>query len=760
MRTFAGIAAFVLTCGLSFAGEITPLGPEFLATTRTMHDQHDLWIACDNDGNFVISYAQGDIFYRRFDRSGTPLSDDVQLNQTVFAGDQDETYAAMDPFSGDFLICYTDRVNDGDQTGSAGRFFQADGTPYGNEQFLNTHITAGQFEPHAAFMPNGRVMVAWADSGTDGSCGVIGRVFNRDGIEVTGEFLINEPSDPTQIDPSVSCSRDGLFVVAYVDAGGTTGEPREILARRYDQSGNALGASFLVNSSSVGEQRDPIVAMDADGDFVVVWQDESGTDGDGYGIYARMFDSSGAAKGAQFLVPNTTTGDQKDPHVTCDYVGNFVITWESDASGDFDLYLRRFDRNGVALGNEMRVHSNIAGDQTHGKSCLTQGGDRLITVYYDSSGSGDVYLRLFDIPHIQADGSPSLTQTATISLDFPGMGGEQYMLLPSMGDDPDLDVNGYRRLNLTVDSMLEFAYNTPSSALFNNIVGTLSPQGTAQATFTVPDLPEFYGAPVYFAGLTLLSGSSSNWDLNSGAITGVDYLSGTVSVEVSGPVRVHPGQEIVGQIESTLDEDRGLLELTKGEKLKLKLADVAPENQPEAILKLRVELLDEEGVLIKGWNKPTPAANGKYKKIKYKATASGTYQLRVVGVEGGLGYYKMLSSHKVNKKALPRTLKLKVGADPAAKFALLASRNTQLSLIIKPMGSSPTADSVELAAPGGIPVDTGPYLSLDGANRIATDIPLLFTGKYKVRIPGPVGARYKVWVTPVPPTGPASVELQ
>ncbi|MFH0945274.1 MAG: hypothetical protein V2A76_08760, partial [Planctomycetota bacterium] len=717
MRTTAGITAFILACGLSFAGEITPLGPAFLANSRTTWDQHDVWVACDDDGNFVISYAQGDIFYRRFGRNGTPLSDDVQLNLALTNGTQDETYAAMDPATGDFLICYSDRHgNDGDQMGCAGRFFRADGTAYGTEKILNTHTVESQFEPHAAFMPNGRVMVAWGDAGTDGSCGVIGRIFNRVGTPLTGEFLINEPADTTQIDPSVSCSRDGLFVCAYVDAGGTTGEPREVLARLYDQYGSALGPSFLVNSNSAGQQRDPIVAMDGDGDFVVVWQDESGTDGDGWGIYARLFDSSGIAKGPQFLVTNTTAGDQRDPQVTCDYVGNFVVTWESNASGDFDLYLRRFGRNGSPLSTEMRVHTNTAGDQTHGKSCLTQGGDRLITVWYDSSGDGDIYARLFTIPFIQAGGSPSLTQTVNINLDFPGMGGEQYMLFPSMGDGPGVSVNGYRRLNLAVDSLLLMAYTTPESAYFSNIVGTLGPQGTATATFTVPDSPEFYGAPVYFAGLTLESGFSPNWDFQSGAIDGVDFLSGTVSIDVNGPVRVHPGQEIVGQISTALDEDRGLLELTKGEKVKLKLVEVPPEQQSNAIQTLRIELLDEAGVLINAWNKTTPAFNGKSKKVKFKAAASGAYQLRVVTGDETIGFYKLTSSHTVNKKARARKIKAKVGNDLVAKFNLLASRSTLLSLTVKPLGSSPTPGTIVLLAPGGAEVNVDAYLSLDGAN--------------------------------------------
>ena len=761
MRALAGTTAFLLICSSSYAGEVIPLGPEFIATTRTNFDQHDVWVDCDDDGHFVLSYAQGDIFLRRFDRDGNPLSDDVQLNLNLTNGTQDETYLARDPVSGDFLVCYSDRhSNDGDQMGCAGRFYRGDGTPYADEQILNTHTVDSQFEPHAAFMPNGRVMVAWSDAGTDGSVGCIGRVFNRDGTPVSAEFLINTPSDKTQIDPSMACSRNGLFVCAYVDASGDTGEPREVLARLFDQNGSPLGAPFLVNSSSVGMQRDVLVAMDADGDFVVVWQDESATDGSGFGIFARLFNSSGTPKGPQFVVTNTTAGDQRDPHVSMDFVGNFVVTWESDASGDFDLYLRRFARNGNPLGNELLVHTNTAGDQTKGKTCLSQGGDRMISVWYDNSIDGDIYARLFTIPMIEADGVPSLTQTVTIDLDFPGMGGEQYMLLPSLGQSPPIAVNGGRNLHLAVDSLLLLAFNSPESQFFSNIVGTLDPAGRAQATFTVPDSPEYYGVPVYFSGLTLQPGWSGNWDLQSGSIAGVEFLTYTASIDIDGPVRVHPGQEVSGRIDSDTDEDRGLIEMTKGEKLKLKLAAVDAEYAGDAIHRLRVEILDADGILIRGFEKTTPAGDGKSRKIKFKAKQSGAYLLRLVGLNGETGHYKLLSSHKVKSKAKARNFSTKVGQNRLAKFKFLAVRDTLLTLTVQPLGGAPTPPTIELFAPGGASVNLDAFLSTNGSSRVISEVPLGLTGTWRVQIPGPRNARYKVFLQPTPPSRPGGAILE
>src|SRR6188474_1439825 len=94
------------------------------------------------------------------------------------------------------------------------------------------------------------------------------------------------------------------------------------------------GSEFRVNSQTSGDQLRPEVAALANGGFVVVWNDASGTLGDnsGRGVKAQLYDASGAAVGGEFLVNTQTTGDQDDPSVTGLPDGRFVVTW-TDRSG-------------------------------------------------------------------------------------------------------------------------------------------------------------------------------------------------------------------------------------------------------------------------------------------------------------------------------------------------------------------------------------------------------------------------------------------
>lgn len=506
LSTSRALAALLIAAPAALASDLVPLGPPFVLTSTTANVQKQPWVAARDDGAFVVVYSQGDMFARIFDRNGAPLGPDFKINPTINSGEQDEGYVALDPITGDIAVGWSDRQgNDGFQMGCGARFLAANGTPYSQEQIVNVHTEFSQFEPYLAWLVGGKVLAAWADAGADGSCGCIGRLFNRYGTPLGGEILLNEPSPKTQIDPAVSSNRTDTFVCAYVDASGNTGEPREVMVRLFDQNLVPKGPSILVNSFSPGMQRDPVVAMCASGEFVVVFQDESALDGDSFGIFARCFKADGTPKGPQFQVNQATAGIQRDPHVCCDYVGNFVVTWEDASGGNYDVKIRRYDRDGAPLSNEIAVSTAATGDQTYAKSAMSQNGQRVVTVWFDSNG-GDDYGRIFALGTLAIAPPLARGQTSTIDVDLPGMGGKPYVLLPALATSPAILVTGGRFLALAPDALLLFALSMPNSVLATNLAGTLDASGHASAKFTIPNVPAAAGLPIHFAALTLDGG--------------------------------------------------------------------------------------------------------------------------------------------------------------------------------------------------------------------------------------------------------------
>src|SRR5262249_13096433 len=155
--------------------------------------------------------------------------------------------------------------------------------------------------------------------------------------------------------PAVAMDADGDFAIVWNGSG--PGDGAGIFAQRYEAAGMAEGGEFRVNTYTSSIQYVPAVAMDTHGDFVVAWvsnQDGgSGTAG-GNGIYAQRYDAAGTAQGTEFRVNDFTTGSQFFPRVAADADGDFVVTWTSpsqDGNGD-GIFARRFTNAGLAQGTE------------------------------------------------------------------------------------------------------------------------------------------------------------------------------------------------------------------------------------------------------------------------------------------------------------------------------------------------------------------------------------------------------------------------
>jgi len=196
----------------------------------------------------------------------------------------------------------------------------------------------------------------------------------------------------------------------------------------------------------VGMQRDPFVVMDPLGDFLVTWQDESGTDGDGFGVFARAFNADGTPKGPQFQISQTSAGDQSDPHAAVDYVGNYLVSWQDDDGADIDAMARRFASDGTPQSDEFGLHESKPFDQVEPKVVMTQSGERIAASWFDTVS--DSYARVFELPLIAPDSSLTIGQTTLLNLDFPGTEGQTYVLPMSFTKSNIVAVPVKRKLGL------------------------------------------------------------------------------------------------------------------------------------------------------------------------------------------------------------------------------------------------------------------------------------------------------------------------
>ncbi|NND99266.1 MAG: hypothetical protein HKN47_18255, partial [Pirellulaceae bacterium] len=265
-------------------------------------------------------------------------------------------------------------------------------TTSGGETVVNT--TAGQTQHQAvvAVRDNGDYVVAWSGKGGGGeSDGVWIQVYSADGTpDPAGNLRVNTETSLVQDDPAIAMADDGSFVVIWTSES-QDGSGSGIFGQRFDAAGNPLGLEFPVNTTWSNNQHTASVAMDADGDFVVVWEDQSGLDGQTEGIFMQRFNASGVPQGIETLVTTNWVGKQTDPKVAMDAAGNYVVTWSDnwfDGQNE-GIFAQRFDKDGNTLGNQFQVNTHWIKRQEYSDIAMNDAGEFVIvwTSHQQDSGS-------------------------------------------------------------------------------------------------------------------------------------------------------------------------------------------------------------------------------------------------------------------------------------------------------------------------------------------------------------------------------------
>ena len=221
-----------------------------------------------------------------------------------------------------------------------------------------------------------RVTLAWTFVALAGLAEV-GTLAAQTPSPVGGEFRVHLFTLNQQAYPAVGMDGSGGFVVAWMSAG-QDGSNSGIFIRRYNSSGSALATEFQVNGHTLLAQALPAIDMNAAGSFVIAWQSNT-QDGEGYGVFGRRFNSSGAAQGGEFQAHSYTTGEQGKPTVGIDDNGNFVIAWNSQRDGsEYGIFVRRFNSAGTALASEFRANTYTSGNQANPSIDLDADGDFVI----------------------------------------------------------------------------------------------------------------------------------------------------------------------------------------------------------------------------------------------------------------------------------------------------------------------------------------------------------------------------------------------
>jgi hypothetical protein len=282
----------------------------------------------------VMSGALPDVRIRVLSDALVPVGSEILVGEPGVGNDYGPSLTAS--ADGGFLLLW-ERYNPLTESDVLARFYEANGVPRTPEFRINEYATGLQRFGTAAPLPSGDFIVVWGGDGQDGSrFGAFARRISTQGDLLGTEFPINTYTPGPQIPSRVRTNTAGDFVVVW-EGGGESEEDNDggIFARRFNKDGIALTPQILVNSFTRGPQSRPDLAIASNnGEFVVTWVSYDGyftDDGErDLNIRAQVFDADGARVGTEFRVNVETLNFQGFPSVDGTPDGRFVVTWDSD----------------------------------------------------------------------------------------------------------------------------------------------------------------------------------------------------------------------------------------------------------------------------------------------------------------------------------------------------------------------------------------------------------------------------------------------
>jgi hypothetical protein len=404
--------------------------------------QTHFYVVRDSLGAFVELSVDKD---RANDRVELSFDDTVPGSDAVFdaefsvnlvdVGDQTQPTVGQATNGGSVMIFVGD---DGDGDGILGRVFDADGSADGGEFVVNATTAGNQMDPQVAVGSDRRFVVVWESADADGS-GIFSQLFDQNRLAVGGETRVNIDQADNQVDPDVVMADDGSYVVVW---RGTDSDGDGVYARMFDAFAQPVSGEFLVNTEESGDQQDPQAAMAGDGRLVVLWQSTSGIT---QGIFAQLYNALGGPVGVAIDVHLGLNGQEGIPRVAMADVGSFTAVWQGDDENGIGIVARSYDSAGLPLTpTEVVVNTSTEGVQDKPDVAMANDGRALI-VWHDHS-SHEIRAQRFDANAVPLAAEFLVSDPSATDPDAPAVSlagdGSSYLILYEAADDDGIGVFG------------------------------------------------------------------------------------------------------------------------------------------------------------------------------------------------------------------------------------------------------------------------------------------------------------------------------
>ncbi|NIA31793.1 MAG: T9SS type A sorting domain-containing protein [Actinobacteria bacterium] len=192
------------------------------------------------------------------------------------------------------------------------------------------------------------LVAVWIDN-RENNDDVYGQVFSELGVRSGENYKINDDiGSASQREPKPDIAANGDMMIVWEDE--RNGFSNYIYGQFYTGNGQPADTNIQISEKT---GYDPAISMNSQGESIIVWDDYSG-------ITAQRFTSSRQRFFSNFQITANKRGEyyNSDPQAAIDDENNFIVIWKKrlEAEQETDIYGQRYNQYGQPIGNQFVVN--------------------------------------------------------------------------------------------------------------------------------------------------------------------------------------------------------------------------------------------------------------------------------------------------------------------------------------------------------------------------------------------------------------------
>ncbi len=287
-----------------------------------------------------------EVFYQRFAADGSTVGSITQVDASDSLNDDFPAVAGLT--DGGWVIVWTAHGPNGlaAETDVYLQRYNADGTLNGGNLLVNDTNAVEDSRPTVAGLADGGWAVVWrgfkSGDGTDAEH--LLKRYDAAGVSADGVIQADDPDGPaTDANARIAAIPGGGWLIA--DQGFDPVNGNWDVFWSWANASGVRQTGDISTNDAVGEtnpETGPDVAVTQGGDFVITWKS-------GQELYMQLMSPQGTQIATGLVNPGLNS-TQYPYGVTPLADGGFLIVWNSPASGNEEIYQRRYNALGAPVG--------------------------------------------------------------------------------------------------------------------------------------------------------------------------------------------------------------------------------------------------------------------------------------------------------------------------------------------------------------------------------------------------------------------------